>query len=108
MARDISLTSSRKRVPPVGLTEFPFLAPVGAGEGALFMTEKFRFQKGFRNGGAVDFDERALLPGAVKVDGAGDQFLSRSRFARDEHGGIGGGDLGDGFQETGHDGGCCR
>jgi hypothetical protein len=39
------------------------------------MAEELRLQEAFRQGGAVDLDERAVLPEAVVMDGAGDQLL---------------------------------
>ena len=61
----------------------------GAGEGALFMAEKFAFQEVFRNGGAVDADVIVLAPLAQTVQGAGDEFLARAAFAQDQNGGVG-------------------
>ena len=46
----------------VGGFEASFALGVGAGEGAFFMAEQFAFQKRFRDGAAVDGDERAFFP----------------------------------------------
>ena len=67
----------------------------GAGERALFVAEKLAFDEVFRNGGAIDFDERGVGARALAVKGAGHQFLAGAAFARDQHGGLGAGDLAD-------------
>ena len=65
---------------------------VGARERAAFVAEQFTLQEVFRNGGAIDRDERRFGARAVLIDGAGDQLLARARFAPDEHGDRLGGD----------------
>jgi len=67
------------------------------------MAEKLRFQKGFRDGGAVDLHEGPLPALAVEMDGPGEHLLAGPRFAGDEDRGLRGGDLGHGFQEPHHD-----
>ena len=57
---------------------------VGAGEGALHVTEEFGFEEGFRKCAAVDGHERGFGPRAVLMDGAGHQFLSGSTFSGDQ------------------------
>ena len=68
---------------------------VGAGEGASAMAEQFALDEVLRQGAAIDGDERHVGPRALVVDGAGDQLLAGAGFAEDQHGRIGGSDLGD-------------
>ena len=61
-----------------------------AGECALLVAEDFAFDQRFRNGGAVDGDERLALARAELVDGARHQLLAGAAFAGDQHrGGAG-------------------
>ena len=64
----------------------------GAGEGALLVAEQLALQQPRGDGRAVELDEGAALARAQLVQGAGDEFLARARFAADEHRGAGGGD----------------
>src|SRR5262249_39796593 len=64
----------------------------GASEGPFLVTKKLAFEQAGWNRGATQFDERAVLPAAVSVYGAGDQLLACSRFAGDQHRGISPGD----------------
>ena len=75
----------------VGLLEAAHAAGVRAGEGAAFVAEQFAFQQGFRNGRAVDGDERLRGALAVLVNRARDQFLAGAGFAANQHGDGGGG-----------------
>ena len=59
------------------------------------MAEQLAFEEVFRDGGAVDGHEGLLVATAVVVDGAGDDLLAGAAFPRDEHGGVGVGDLPD-------------
>ena len=65
----------------------------GAGEGALFVTEKFALHEAIGNCCAIDPDQRCILAPAAFVDGPGNQFLAGAGFTVDEHGRIGVGDL---------------
>ena len=44
-------------------------------------------------GGTVDGHQETIAPRAELVDGPGDQFLAGARFAEDQHGAVGAGDL---------------
>ena len=68
------------------------------------MAEQFAFQKRFRNGAAIDGDERAVLARAALMDGARRHFLARAAFAQDENGRIGGGHFADGVKDGAHGG----
>ena len=70
-------------------SNFPGLLPVGAGERALLVSEEFAFEKIFRNGGAVDFDEGAGSALRMFVNGAGDQIFSDAAFAAEQHRRVG-------------------
>ncbi len=59
-------------------------ALVGASERAAFVAEQFTLQQVLRDGGTVDRDEGRLCARAVLINGAGDQFLARARFAPNE------------------------
>src|SRR5262249_29439739 len=72
----------------------------GAGEGALLVAEQLALQESRRNGRAIELDEGPLPARAEVVQGAGDEFLARARFAADQHGGVGGGDGLDLFQDA--------
>ena len=73
----------------LGLLEAAGRALVGAGEGALLVTEEFAFDEVARDRGHVDGDERSFLALAVIVQGARDQFLAGAGFAGDHHREIG-------------------
>src|SRR5690348_16756284 len=60
----------------------------GAGKGSLLMPEKFAFQKARRNGGAIQFDERAVTARAKPMNSPSDQILSRAGLSQNEHGHI--------------------
>src|SRR5262245_26456137 len=62
-----------------------------AGEGALDVTEQLALQKALGEGATVDRHERVMAPATRRVDCSRDQFLARTGFALDEHGGGGGG-----------------
>ncbi len=72
----------------VGDFEEAFLGSHGAGERALDVTEKLRFEKVDRNGAGVDWHERLVRACRRGVDGLGDELLARSAFAADEDGGA--------------------
>ncbi len=53
------------------------------------MAEQFTFQQLSRNGTAVDGHEGALASAGQLMDGAGHHLLAGTRFAEDQHVGIG-------------------
>ena len=61
---------------------------IGTGESALHVTEELGFQKRFRKSPAVNGDEGILGAGAVFVNGARDEFLTRAAFAGDENAAV--------------------
>ena len=67
-----------------GLEEAGAVA-IGAGEGALAVTEEFGFEHVLGNGGAVDRHEGTLGTVAGVVDGAGQQLIAGAALALDEH-----------------------
>src|SRR5688572_6128490 len=75
--------------PAVRQLEAAFAPIRGAGERALLMTEDLALEQRFRNGGAVDRDERLRGPWAQLMDGLRHQFLAGARLAPDEDGGRG-------------------
>src|SRR5258706_9234915 len=76
----------------VGLLETADAPLVRARERAAFVTEQFAFQQVLRDGRAIDCDKRGFGARAMLVDGAGDKFFARPRFAPDEDGDGPGGD----------------
>ncbi|VBB43702.1 hypothetical protein TRIP_B310026 [uncultured Desulfatiglans sp.] len=73
---------------PVGLFEAADPVADGPGEGPFDMPEEFAFKERLRERAAVDGNEGHVFPGAVVVDGAGDEFLAGAAFALDEDGGL--------------------
>ena len=78
-----------------GLLKVAFAGADGAGESAFLVAEELGFNQGFRNGAAGDSDKGLIGATAEIVNGAGDQFLAGSAFARDQHGGVEIGDAAD-------------
>ena len=54
---------------------------IGAGKGALFITEELAFYEGPRDSAAVNRHKRAVPPAAGIVNGLGEQFLPRPALA---------------------------
>ncbi len=52
------------------------------------MPEEGALHEGFGQGGAIHHDKVLFGPGAVIVDGPGEEFLARPGFPRDEHVGV--------------------
>ncbi len=75
----------------VGPLELTDLVLQHAGETALAMAEQLAFDHLFGNGGAVDLDEGVVGARAGGMDRAGDQFLARTAFSKDQDAAIGGG-----------------
>lgn len=69
------------------------LAPVGAGEGPLLVTEELRLDQPGGQGAAVDRIEGARLPSRARVDEPRRQLLAGAGLPRDEDRGIHRGDL---------------
>ena len=83
---EVSLTSSRKSVPPSGRLEEARPVAVGAGEGALHVAEELALEQRVGEGGAVHGDEglalRAGSRGGWRARSAPCRFRSRRRSAR--------------------------
>jgi len=77
--------------PSVGYFEEAFFCARGAGKGAFFITEELGLDQVLRQGRAVDADDRRPRKRAFVVDRLGDEVLSRSRFAGDQHRTVHGG-----------------
>jgi hypothetical protein len=77
----------------VGFLELADTPRHGAGEGALLVAEQFGFEERFRNGRAIDADQRLPGAGRMGVQIARENLLAGAGFARDQHGGITGCDL---------------
>ena len=73
-----------------------------AREGSLDVPEELGLHEPFRNGSAVDRDERFISPVAVEVDGLGHQLLAGAALARDHHRRVAVGDFPDGVEDL-HD-----
>ncbi|VBF82571.1 Uncharacterized protein conserved in bacteria [Burkholderia pseudomallei] len=71
------------------------LALARARECAALVAEQFGLQQMIRNRAAVDRDERRLAALGALVDRERGQLLAGARFAGDEHGRVGRGDLAD-------------
>src|SRR5579883_21578 len=71
--------------PAVGLLELADAARDGAGEGALLMPEKLRFEEVLRNRGAIHRDEALLGAPALAVDEAGENLLAGAAFAGEKN-----------------------
>ena len=56
-----------------------------SGEGALFVAEDFAFDQGFRNGCAIDGDERPLAARTQLMDGARHQFFAGAAGPGNQH-----------------------
>ena len=79
--------------------KFSGLAPrPGAGEGAGLIAEQLAFHQILRNGGAVDFDERAAGAAAAVVQGLRHDLLAYAALPHDADAGLAGGGPGGGAQ----------
>ena len=80
----------------VRLFQKPLLAPaVRAGKRAGLIAEQLAFHERFRDGPAVDGDERPRMAGAVVMDRLRDQLFARPRLPLDKDGGVRAGGLQD-------------
>ena len=66
------------------------------------MSEQLGLDQLARKSGAVDLDERALLPLAVLVNGAGDELFARAVLAVNQHARVGRRDRFDQMEELAH------
>src|SRR5690554_2566328 len=94
----------QKQGAAVGLLKTALAGGAGAGEGAFFVAEQFRFNQVFGNGGHVQGDERVVGPGAVVVQGLGHQFFTGATLAVDQYGNVGVGEPADGAKDLLHGG----
>ena len=72
-----------------------FTLGIGSGKSTLDVTEKFTFQKTFRQCSTVDGHERFVGSETLAMNGAGNQFLAGAAFTGDEYTGRGFGHLAD-------------
>ena len=77
----------------VGQLELAAPHPGRAGERAALVTEQLALDQLGWNRGAVDLDERPRRERALAVDVRGEQLLAGSRFAGQQHAGVGPRDL---------------
>jgi len=89
----------------MGLLKPPLANGGRTGEGAFLVAEKFRFNQVAGNGGHVQRDKGAVIPGAVIMQGARHQFLTRAALTVDEHRYIGMGQPANGPENLLHGGG---
>ena len=75
----------QKQRASVGQFEFSAARRRGSGERAFFVAEQLALDQLRGNRRAVDFDERAGGERTFRVDVRGQQFLSRARFAVQQH-----------------------
>jgi hypothetical protein len=73
----------------IGQLEAPDLPRYSAGVGAFFAAEQLAFDKGCRNGRAVDPHHRSSFTGAQLMNLRREQFLAGARLSEQQHGGIG-------------------
>ena len=78
----------------VGQLEAAFLLATGVGEGPGLVAEQLRLDQALGQGPAAHLHEGLARARRVVVDGVGHELLARARLAPDEHGGVGGRDLG--------------
>ena len=86
----------------VGALEVTPMRLDGPGECPFFVTKQDALDDAFRDGAAIDGDEGLVGSVAHGVDGPRHQFLADPGFPFDQHGGRGGRQGFDGFQNTLH------
>ena len=77
-----------KKRAAVRLLETSDALGAGPGEGALLVTEQLALEEIFRNGRAIDGEERPVVPRAVLMDGVGHEFFAGAAFAGDHDRGV--------------------
>src|SRR5208282_2639272 len=92
----------QENCPALGNFELAFLAELRAGEGALFMPEKFAFEERLRQSAAVNGDQRVKLSRAGLMDRTRHQFLPGAALPRDQHGSVRGTNRLDGLEDLAH------
>src|SRR5690554_1770126 len=92
----------QKQGAAVGLLKTALAGGAGAGEGAFFVAEQFRFNQVFGDGSHVQGDERVVGPRAVVVQGLGYELLTGAAFAVDQYGNVGVGEPADGAKDLLH------
>ena len=75
---------------------------IGPRKSALLVTKQLALEKRVGDARAVDGHERAILPMAVMIERAGDQFLARAALAGDQHGNVLLGDLANELEDRLH------
>ena len=73
----------------VGFLEVAFPAFGSSGEGSLFVAEKFRIDRAFRNGSAVHGNVVSVFAGAVRMNDLRKELLAYSAFAGHQYRKIG-------------------
>ena len=86
----------------VRLFEAPDALGAGAGERSLLVTEQLALEEIFRNGRAIDGEERPVVPCAVLVDGVSHEFFARTALAGDHDRGVAVRDAPDHFEHFLH------
>ncbi len=86
-SKGISPISSRKRVPVSADSTLPCLWPIAPVKEPLTCPNSSDSSMTLRKGRKL-IVRTAALYAAVEVNGTGEQFLTRSRFAADQHGGV--------------------
>ena len=88
----------------VTLLELADALTLGTCEGAFLVAKELALQQVFRDGCAIDGEERLAAAFAVAVNGARNQLLASAAFAGDQHRGITGGQLAYGLEHLLHRG----
>src|SRR5260370_26414470 len=74
-----------KKGSPLRLLKLAHMSRGGAGERSFLVAEKFRLYQLTRNRSAVQRDKRAVATRAVVVQGARDEFFSRTGLPQNAH-----------------------
>ena len=98
----MSPISSRNRVPPLHCSNLPMRRRSAPVKAPFSWPNSSLSSRLLRDGRAVEGQERRLGPGAVLVDGAGDQLLAGAALAGDQHRHVLGGDAADGLVDLAH------
>ncbi len=79
----------QKQCAAIGLLKTTAGAVLSSGEGALFVSEKLRFNQIARNSRHIDRDKRPFSTATIFMQGACDEFFARTRFTCDHNSQIG-------------------